>query len=162
MLPLPISPTDFNGKILTPALHLLPPKMDSIKARTMLVAIGLQESGLNARVQSGNGPAHGLLQFEAGGGVKGVMTHPASKDQARAICAMRGVEWERQKVWEALASDDILAAVFGRLLLWTDPKSIPDDEDGCWDLYSRVWRPGKPHRDRWSNNYKKAVQLFQL
>ena len=46
----------------------------------------------------------------------------------------------------ALEHDDVLAAAFGRLLLWTDPRAPPavGDESGAWALYLRCWRPGKP------------------
>lgn len=55
--------------ILDPALKLLP-SMDSVRARMMLLAIGLQESRFEHRRQLGNGPARGFWQFESGGGVR--------------------------------------------------------------------------------------------
>lgn len=51
---------------IEPALRLLPPAMDTVKARVMLLAIGLQESAFAARRQAGNGPARGFWQFELG------------------------------------------------------------------------------------------------
>ena len=148
------------------ALSLLPSKMDSNKARVMLVAIGLQESRfLHRRQLVGNppkptGPATGFWQFERGGGVAGVLRHKSTSIIARDICEKRGVKPESFDVWEALQRDDVLAAAFARLLLWTDPKSIPDeaDVDGAWDLYIRTWRPGKPHRSTWDSLHKEAVE----
>jgi len=145
-----------------PALALLPPVMDRPQARVMLLTIGQQESRFTDRVQKGGGPAHGFWQFESGGGVKGVMTHADSQALAQQVCVARGVPFERAQVYAALATDDILAAAFARLLLWTDPRALPgrDDAQGGWDLYARVWRPGRPHRETWNAFYAKAVQTI--
>jgi hypothetical protein len=54
----------------------------------------LQESGLVCRVQrvngGGKGPARGPPQFELGG-VRGVLTHLASRELAAEICAARRI-----------------------------------------------------------------------
>ena len=147
--------TTANETILTPALALLPAKMGSKLARVMMLAIGLQESHFQYRRQI-NGPARGFWQFESGGGVKGVMTHPSSINLAQAVCKARGVPFERQAVYDALENDDLLAACFARLLLWTDPKAMPDNADDGWSLYTRVWRPGKPHPKTWPDFYRQA------
>lgn len=148
------------------AFALLPSKMDSKEARLMLLAIGLQESRFQHRRQLvGNpprptGPATGFWQFERGGGVVGVLQHHASRDHARTLCAARGVELVSQSVWQALQHDDVLAAGFARLLLWTDPFALPalGDAQGAWDLYLRTWRPGKPHRHTWDALYQQALE----
>lgn len=143
---------------INPALSLLPPKLDSDRARVQLLAITLQEAEAIYRVQHGDGPAHGLWQFEEGGGVKGVMQHPSSRDFARAVCSSRRVPFMRRAVWEALVHDDILAAAFARLLLFTDFHPLPDvdDADEAWDCYIRNWRPGKPHPKKWAANHAAA------
>lgn len=164
-LTLPITPHDFVGQVMEPALDLLPAKMGSIEARIMLLAIALQESGLAHRWQVIDlarpwikGPARGLMQFERGGGVKGVLTHPASRDYAADVCLARGAVAAPQQVYDALDRDDILAVALGRLLLWTDPRRLPaaGDHLGAWNLYQRVWRPGKPHPDKWLGHYRTA------
>jgi hypothetical protein len=166
-LTLPITPHDFVGQILEPALDLLPARMGAIEARIMLLAIALQESGLAYRQQVG-GPARGLLQFERGGGVKGVLTHPAVQDYAADACLARKVVAAPIQVYEALDQDDVLAVALGRLLLWTDPQRLPaaGDTAGAFDLYLRVWRPGAYHngsdqqrarlRDKWTGNHRAA------
>lgn len=144
-------------------LSMLPAAMDSEAARVMLLAIGLQESGLTARVQivdgGQQGPARGLWQFERGGGAAGVLRHSASRYWMHSACSARGVESTPAALWAALATDDALAAAAARLLLFTDPKRLPQpgDESGAWALYLRVWRPGKPHPDRWPACYAQAV-----
>lgn len=154
----------FNAGALSQALALLPPRSDTREARVLLLAIGLQESGLAARVQKvaggGPGPARGLLQFERGGGVVGVLSHPASRDLALQVCTARRLASTLSSVvWDDLASDDVLAFAFGRLLLMTDPKRLPalGDQQGAWDCYSRNWKPGKPHPDSWPANYSAAL-----
>jgi hypothetical protein len=62
-------------------------------------------------------------------------------------------------VYNSLAHDDVLAAAFARLLLWTDPQRLPSlgDADGAWALYLRTWRPGKPHPQTWPALYAQAL-----
>lgn len=146
------------GGAVGPALALLPAKMDTPAARVMLLAIGLQESRFLHRRQIG-GPARGFWQFERGGGVRGVLTHPASRDHAYHVCAARGVDPVAAAVYPALEADDVLAAAFARLLLWTDAWRLPavGDAQGGWELYIRTWRPGKPHPGTWQALYAQAV-----
>ena len=65
--------------------------MDSEEAKVSRLAIALQESHLEYRrhIDSAGNPIHTLareLEFQAGGGVKGVMTHPASLSYAGNVC----------------------------------------------------------------------------
>lgn len=144
---------------INPAMALLPPKMTSDKATVMLLAIGLQESRLTHRKQIG-GPAKSFLQFESGGGVKGVMNHSASSAHAQAMCQALAVPFDRAAIFQAMEFNDALAFGLGRLLLYTDPKSLPEigDVQAAWDLYQRVWRPGKPHRQTWDELYAVACK----
>ncbi len=159
-LPLPISLQDVRSQILRPALRLLPARMTSPEAEVMLLAIGLQESRFRHRRQI-RGPARGLWQFERGGGVRGVMTHPSSRAHARLVCAARDVTYDASEVYNRLEHDDILAAAFARLLLWTDAEPLPKlgDTATAWALYAsprRTWSPGKPHRHTWDDLYHEA------
>ena len=138
---------------------LLPLKMDSHFARVNQAAIGQQESGYLVRRQYGNGPARGYWQFEEGGGVKGVMEHKSTVELARAVCHARGVPFVRRAVWEALETDDVLAAAFCRLLMWTDSGRIPASESEGWAMYIRTWRPGKPHIDKWPASWKFGLSV---
>lgn len=146
---------------IEPALALLPDRMSSESALRMLVAIGLQESRLLYRRQFGNGPARGLWQFERGGGVLGVLKHLSSREHALAVCKARGVAPLSPDVWAALEHDDILAAAFARLLLWTHPKPLPVDVVGGWDLYISTWRPGKPHPNTWRDYWEVADMVVR-
>lgn len=150
---------------IEPALALLPAAMDTPAARVLLLAIGLQESRLQHRRQLvGNpprpeGPAKGLWQFERGGGCKGVVQHPASRYWMARVCWAQGVTFTATALWNAIEHDDVLAAAAARLLLFTDPRRLPDpgDEAGAWNLYARTWRPGRPHRASWPALYARAL-----
>lgn len=147
---------------ILPALALLPPAMNTPQARILMLAIGLQESRFQHRRQIG-GPARGFWQFERNGGVRGVLTHPTSRENAFRICAARQVAPVAATVHAALEADDILAAAFARLLLWTDPLRLPaaGDADGAWALYLRTWRPGKPHPQTWPALYARALSAME-
>lgn len=148
------------------AYALLPAAMRSPRADVILLAIGLQESRLEHRdqLEAGGrntrlGPALGLWQFERGGGVIGVLNHAASRTHARALCAARGVAPDSRDVWVALAGDDVLAAGFARLLLWTLPQALPElgEWEGAWRQYLAAWRPGRPHPQTWGGFYAEAL-----
>ena len=145
-----------------PAMELLPSRMRSPEATVMLLAIGLQESRFEHRRQIG-GPARGFWQFERGGGVKGVCEHPSSRFWMRGLCDDRRIPFTITSVYSSLEFDDVLAAGAARLLLFTDPNKLPDigDADEAWDLYSRVWRPGRPHRHTWDAFHAQAVQFVK-
>lgn len=142
-----------RAQAIAPALALLPAKMGGRRAELLLIAIGLQESRLTHRRQIG-GPARSFWQFETCG-VRGVLQHEASCEHALRVCAARGVEPTTAAVYARLEHDDVLAAAFARLLLWTDPQPLPaiGEEVRAWDYYLRTWRPGKPHRRTWGGLY---------
>lgn len=161
----PVPLDEFFKDIVSPALKILGGRFNSPEARVMLATIAQQESRLTHRWQvvdlanpEVKGPARGLFQFERAGGVKGVLSHPASKSKALNLCSERRVPVDLMSVWLALESDDILAAGLARLLLWTDPKPLPavNDVDGAWELYLRVWRPGMPHIGTWAGFHRLA------
>ena len=149
--------------ILDAALAGLPPSMDTPQARVQLIAIALQESRLIHRAQlvkgkpGAKGPARGLWQFELGGGVAGVLTHPASMHHALIDATGRS----NRDVWLALETDDVLACRLARLLLWTDPRPLPKRGDAAagWNYYIRTWRPGKPHPGTWGAFWREAEAL---
>lgn len=149
------------------ALAMLPAQMNSPQAHVMLHAIGLQESRFTARRQLvGNpprptGPAKGFWQFERLGGCKGVVNHDASRYWMAQVCAARKVDFTATAIWNGIETDDVLAAATARLLLFTDPRKLPEvgDSSGAWNLYIRTWRPGKPHRATWDDFYAQAQRV---
>ena len=122
----------------------------------MLAAIGLQESELRYREQR-SGPAQGLWQFETAG-VAGVLQHPAAARFAEKACHAHGVAPATEAVYQNLSRDDGLACCFARLLLWTLPDALPaeHEQDNGWAQYISAWRPGRPHPEKWSENWTAA------
>lgn len=159
--------TDANNLILTPALSLLTQiagrDMNGPQARVQILTIGLQESRFLHRKQIG-GPAHGYFQFELGGGVRGVLSHHASREYAEAVCERFDYPAVASAVYEALPHNDLLAVCFARLLLWTDPRPLPavGDHVAAWDYYIRNWRPGKPHPETWRPLYQRASESIRM
>lgn len=157
-----MTPSLVNSMVLEQAFALLPDRMDTPEARCMLLTIGLQESRFLYRRQMNMGPAMGFWQFEKGGGVRGVLNHPASKAHVLQLCEARGCQPIVENIWQQLETDDVFAAGIARLLLWTDPKALPavDDFDASWALYLRVWRPGKPHPETWADYRRQAIDAL--
>lgn len=170
---------------IEPALALLPASMDSPEARRMLVAICVQESNLEFRQQvlkrgrpwwEWRGPARGWPQFEAGG-LKGVLTHRASKVHAEHAMLLLGYESPAamMPVWlselhAALKHNDVLALVMARLLLWTLPMALPERESDGLQQYLEAWRPGAWYRgdaehrraltQRWTRSWAVAQEAL--
>jgi hypothetical protein len=148
-------------EVYSAAMKLLPANMDTVNAKAMLIAIGLQESRFELRRQMMNGPARGFWQFEQGGGVRGVLNHHATKQHALAVLARLEYDHYPTTVWNALEHNDILALCFARLNLWWIPGALPGpgEHEKAWRYYIEGWRPGKPHRGTWDEFYDEAWQL---
>lgn len=161
---------------LAQALALLPARMKSDAAEIQVLATTLQESPNREQCQlpirpGKCGPARGIAQFELGGGVRGVLHHPASRPHVLAVCAALGVEPTEQAIFDALPTqDDVLDCALARLLYWTDSRPLPavGDVAGAWEYYLRNWRPGAytrgsasqrdQLRKKWTVNYALAMQ----
>jgi len=160
-----MTPEQLVATVVPAALAYLPEAMRERPAVAQLVGIALQESGLRLRRQIGSyrrdrtpvyGPARGWWQFERDGGTAAVLEHRASRDHAGRVCDERGlVGATLREVHLALEHDDVLACVFARLLLWTDPRALPqsaEDHALGWAIYLATWRPGKPKTLTWPSH----------
>jgi hypothetical protein len=170
-----------NQGPMSQGLALLPDRMDSINARAQMLKTGLQESRLEERRQLINtkngikplGPAAGLWQFERGG-IQGVLTHVATRDHIRVVCHARDVPANVEAIWEAIQSDDVLAAALARLNYWWSHKPMPDlhDLEGSWNEYLWCWRPGAYSNGseaqktelfkKWSQHHNRIRDYFSL
>lgn len=148
--------TDALNIIILPTLQLLPEKMRSVEAQAMLLAIGGQESGWQHRRQI-QGPARGFYQFEPIG-VHGVQDHISTSNLADKLT--HRLNYNEDEVYDAIEHNDILATVFARLLLWTVPKPLPTNPKEGWNQYLSSWRPGKPHEERWIENWEAAWETI--
>lgn len=157
---------------ITPAAFaVLPAAMASPEATAMLLAIIGQESNFEHRKQVGGGPARGLLQFERGGGIRGVMTHP--KTRVPLNDALRALSFQAEigrsiELHEVVGFNDTVACVFARLLLYTLPAPLPvcGEHDESFRQYLAAWNPGawtrgtpaerRALRERWDGNFTRA------
>lgn len=151
-----LAPYPFHAT-LNAAMSMLPASMDSLEARAELYAIARQESRLEHRRQIG-GPARGFWQFEQGGGVRGVVEHAATRPLLLPVLERLRYEPVVPTLYAVIEHNDILAAVFARLLLYTVPQRLPgpDDAEEGWRQYIWAWRPGKPHRHTWDAFYREG------
>jgi len=160
-LTLPASNQEVLSGAIQPAYAALPGKLNSPEATCLLLAIGRQESGFRVSQQYGNGPAHGLWQFE-GGGIRAVLYSTSSGNMLWQFCQEIGVTYGSLTIYDALVNDDVLAAGLARLLLWDSPIKLPriGDIDRGWKYYKDCWEPGKPDRTRWLQSYTMATDTM--
>lgn len=135
---------------------------DSLDAQRFLLAIALQESGLQHRRQVGNdglenGPAASFWQFEQGGGCRGVLSHRSTARQMLVMCEAFNVTPTPAGLWEAMRYNDIVAAAAARLLIYTLPSKLPTTAAQGWAQYLDGWRPGKPREATWAKNWVQAT-----
>lgn len=159
-----MTPKDILDGAIDPAIALLSTLGVSSdnRARVLMLAIAGQESAWSHRLQVG-GPARSYWQFEEGGGVQGVLHHPASAPKIQLVCRHFDIQGDVPTVYEAMAWHDVLAASMARLLLFTDPAPLPNvgQVNEAWEYYRRNWRPGSPHPDAWPGRYETARELVQ-
>jgi hypothetical protein len=149
------------GPVYKAAAALLPTKLDSQAAWAMLFAMAMQESRLDERRQIG-GPARSFWQFELGG-IRGVLTHPASRLMIQGVLDRLDYNYDPQTSYTAIEHNDVLAFAYARCLLWTLPGTLPgpQEHDKAWFQYIDAWRPGKPHRQTWNALYDKAWSVAE-
>lgn len=150
--------------VVRPALTILSELADKPmggpEVECLMLAIALQESDAAARAQHG-GPARSYWQFERRGGFYGVRNHARTKDLAAALAKALDLAGDEEMLWLAFPDNDLLAAGFARLLIYSDNAKIPalGAQDEAWQYYLRNWRPGKPGPGRWPKCYTAALQL---
>lgn len=158
--------TQFYKNIYLPNKEVLlkiSPLKFSPEADQLLMTIAGQESNWEYRKQI-SGPARSFWQFESGGGVKGVLNHVSTKKLISDICNELFITCDQTNVYDAMAYNDVLALAMARLLLWTDPKSLPSigNLPDSWNYYNRNWRPGKPHPETWTLRYNYSLTAINL
>src|SRR5262245_32238949 len=161
-----MKPEHFYDLIVEPSLHMIERLVKieyTDEALVMCMTIPGQESAWNARLQGG-GPARGYSQFEEGGGVHGVLTHPASSGLIRTICDANDIDKVNDdKIYEQKAWSAFLNMSMTRLLLYTGPRPLPavGDVQGSYFYYDSIWRPGSKRPDDWPGNYDIAMTCLR-
>lgn len=162
MIDLPMTPETCVKEVIEPAFALLPARMDSLQARVLVLAIMVQESGLEVRLQKPHGPAHGLPQFEKGG-IGGVLRHPRSTTFVKGLCSKFGIPFTVEAIYAELLKNDIFSAALARLLVWTSYLPLPafGDSKSAFGYYYSLWKPGKPDDKRWITSYAAAEKALK-
>ena len=156
----------FNTNIMQKAaktIEWISPPSASPEARVLLLAIAGQESGWQYRKQVG-GPAHGFWQCEQGGGVRGVLINPATRETITKVCQALNVQPTEEAVYAAIIDNDALAYAVARCILLADPQPLPKlgDQHAAWECYERNWRPGKPRPETWDDRYQQALSVLEV
>ena len=166
-----MKPDLFFQRIVKPTHQLMADLVlmpSSPKADVLVMTIAGQESAWEHRRQIGIGQyfpqkvgARGYWQFESTWGGPVALNDVIQKSslQLAAICAYLEIPSDELTLYEAIAWNDTLACAMARLMLWQDPKPLPEvgDKVASWDYYNRNWRPGAPHPQTWPALYDKAV-----
>lgn len=166
-----ISPASFLARVVDPGLDWTATNggvhQGRAAARQFLLAVAIQETGLEYRAQqvAGDptraGPARGWWQFEAPT-IGLLMQHNATAQRLAALCRAAAVRFEQDDIWRAIEGHDLLACAVARLLLLSDPEPIPVTANGAWQCYAvRLWRPGRPRPERWLAAWQAAQAALQ-
>jgi len=165
-----MNPIDFHNFIAPAAATFFDEKYNSKEAQAQILAIGLQESQFKYRRQligghkrwweSLKGPAVSYFQFERIG-IRGVLEHHSTEHLADYVLKMFDYPSNVGTIHRALVHNDLLAAVFARLALYRYPAPLPvrGEFSTGWIQYLDVWRPGKPHPERWEENFNRAWKI---
>lgn len=165
MIELPASYTDVLAEVIVPGFTALPKEMDTPEARVLILATGGQETDYRTREQDGHpvGGAQGLFQMQYNC-VVDIMNNRASGNFVWNLCGVLGITYGSHAIFDALLTNDELAACMTRLAYWCDPRPLPDVGDmmGAWGAYERVQRPGKPRYSKWKQTaYPQALTALQ-
>lgn len=168
--------SDFLVRVLRPNLVALagilgdvPP--DSPKAQLQLLAEAGQETGWRDIQQTGGGPGAGPWQFEPPTCAL-LLRHPVVGPMLVQVCTACGVPATGDAIYAVILRNPLIAVALARLDLYSDQGPIPGigDEDGAWECYVRVWRPGAVTRGgplaaqehkRWHENYTAASAAIE-
>lgn len=145
------SPLPAISRNLDMAMAMLPIKLDSIKARALVMKIVLQESlgiyrdqlerdGRNTVL----GPALGLAQFERGGACTSLLNHAATRPLILSLLKAFDIRPTADAFWRALPANDVLALAAARVNLYWLPQALPaiDNANEGFEQYLAAWRPG--------------------
>lgn len=138
--------TVFLDDFLRPTLDFMGEKYEGKLAERQLLAIALQESGLVHRVQV-RGPARGFFQFEISGCQEALRL-----DRENFLAG-----YTARTLYDVLPQEECVMVVAARLLLRRHPDPLPKLPEYGWKQYMSLWRPGKPHPDRWPACWEAAT-----
>lgn len=134
--------------------------------QVMLLAVALQESRLEHRVQIGSlgqelpQHARGWWQCERSG-CSAVLNNAQTAWLHKALVAYGLSDPTTTKLHELVRDVDVIAVWTARALLWAVPQPLPDmrhdQREVAWEQYLLGWNPGKPRKAAWMSNWSTAV-----
>jgi hypothetical protein len=161
-----MQPNELLLRVIRPAhamlTNLASRDMGGPAVEVLSLTIALQESSTKYRAQI-NGPARSYWQFERRGGFAGVLSHPRTETLAADLIEELNLPTDEPGLWTAFPYNDLLAAGFARLLIYSDNAPVPalGESGNAWAYYLRNWRPGKPRPAVWAEYYKTAMDAVQ-
>jgi len=155
--------SQFYKLVLEPSVLMmtqagLPAQFNSVASRCLLLAVAGQESAWKDRIQVPNGQARSFWQCEERGMLLNV--YNGQHTYLMQFCDFCNITpTDLSTLFTAIAWHDPLAFTVARLALWMDPQSLPlaGNVEESWQCYLRIWRPGKPSRERWEEVYPQAL-----
>ncbi|MGH8710125.1 MAG: hypothetical protein ACREVA_02220 [Burkholderiales bacterium] len=141
-------------------LSLLPRLMNTSEARVMLLAIGLQESRFEHRVQA---ETKSYWQFTLKEVHKIVKHSPSTTELVKDAVELLGYTFDVSTIYNKIEDNDTLAVVVARLLLYKSKRKLPVARDAVegGKQYVELWQPGYSFKvDLWEANFKVACNLI--
>lgn len=160
-----MTPKGLLTQIIEPSLGVLSVFVDkkvdiaSIEAKLLLIAIGIQESGLTARRQFGHGPARSWWQIEELTALDTIQRWRPLKAYLTYLEIPIPIHTATLFGY-VLQYSEYAACGIARGILALDPSPLPTvgDLSGAWETYRRCWRPGKPRLEKWDSSYQLALE----
>lgn len=157
------------------AYALLPPALESKAATVLVLAIGIQRTGLSERRQRGTASNrarsfwsfdHGeTLRVGATGGLAAVLMHPVSGPLLKKVLAalqypVDPTQEVLRVLMMAIEHNDVLAVACAILALQTLTESLAPlgDAAGAYRNFAEAWQPGRMLATDWQANYDTAYK----
>lgn len=164
-----MTPAEFLRTVIEPATLLLPPQVDSPKARCLLLAIAGQESGWERqRPRETIEIRRGYWGCTKNHAVLWVLHNSLTRPVIRRVCAELEQVPGLDEVFSSIEMDDRLAYCVARLFLIAaaPDERVPEigDDRRAWLLYERVWLAAPPSSNvaHWHAVYSAAAACFDL
>lgn len=162
--------------VIVPALRLLGPPLATREAAVLLLAIALQESGLELKYRrqvlarrdprTGQttllpvGRALSWWQIEPPTLVDCISRHARTREALAELGTLEEILADPNVV---LRWSELSGAVVARGIMRLDPRPLPavGDRPGGWAFYRGCWRPGKPRPKEWPAAYAAALEAYR-
>lgn len=178
---MPIPAHLFYSTVIRPGLSALEshPRLErqlalnlgnSPKSSAMLLAIALQESGLQHRLQVSSSTGQEMQHLARGWwqcepiSCRLLLSNPATTWLPK-VMADYGLRGTAAVLHDLVRDVDMLAVWAARGLLWCLPQPLPlplfEQRELAWSQYLAAWNPGKARPEKWPENWRVAVRVVR-